>query len=76
MKVSENMETKSVATTGMLPIATASEELFGGEAILLVGYDDSKISIVKNSWAEISVISGIFIYFTLIFKITSLIIGF
>ena len=51
MEVYESMETEAVATTGILPLPTSTEELLGGHAVLVVGYDDTKkVFIVRNSW--------------------------
>lgn len=44
-------ESASVARTGMVPYPAPNEELLGGHAILVVGYDDSiQRFICQNSW--------------------------
>jgi len=47
----ESMMTDEVARTGLVPIPNVNEAPIGGHAVLAVGYDDSKESlIVRNSW--------------------------
>lgn len=51
MVVYQSMETRQVASTGILPMPSASEQKLGGHAVLVVGYDDKKqVLIVRNSW--------------------------
>jgi C1A family cysteine protease len=47
----ESFESDAVAKTGMMPMPKFSEQLLGGHAVFVVGYDDSKkVLIIKNSW--------------------------
>jgi C1A family cysteine protease len=50
--VYESFETITVATTGRMPYPNKNiEQLLGGHAVALVGYDDSKNTfIARNSW--------------------------
>jgi C1A family cysteine protease len=49
--VYESFESNVVATTGIVPMPAKTEQMVGGHAILVVGYDDSKSwFIVRNSW--------------------------
>lgn len=50
--VYESLESKEVAKTGIVTMPdTDTEQLLGGHAVLVVGYDDSKQwAIVRNSW--------------------------
>lgn len=42
-----------VATTGKMPMPKPNEQLLGGHAILVVGYDDAQqVLIIKNSWGK------------------------
>lgn len=51
MEVFQSMETVTVAKTGQLPMPKVGEQLLGGHAVLVVGYDDNKkVLIVRNSW--------------------------
>ncbi|MDA8227156.1 MAG: C1 family peptidase [Desulfitobacterium hafniense] len=52
--VYESFESDAVAKTGIVPMpSTDTEQLFGGHAALVVGYDDSKQwAIVRNSWGS------------------------
>lgn len=51
--VYESFESQSVAETGIIPMPKPTEQLLGGHAILIVGYDDDKgYAIVRNSWGE------------------------
>ncbi|HBN08566.1 MAG TPA: hypothetical protein DD435_07915 [Cyanobacteria bacterium UBA8530] len=44
---------KDVASTGIMPMPKPSEQVFGGHAVLAVGYDDAKkVLIVRNSWGS------------------------
>lgn len=50
-KVYSSFEGDSVAQTGIVPMPNIEEELLGGHAVLVVGYDDTKQwAIVRNSW--------------------------
>jgi len=49
--VYESFESDTVASTGIVPMPSKTEQLLGGHAILVVGYDDStQRFIVRNSW--------------------------
>lgn len=49
--VYESFESAAVAKSGNVPMPKKSEQLLGGHAVLLVGYDDTKGRwIVRNSW--------------------------
>ncbi len=49
--VYESFESDSVASTGVVPMPSPNEQLLGGHAVVLVGYDDTKkVWIVRNSW--------------------------
>jgi C1A family cysteine protease len=49
--VYENMETESVARTGLVPMPGGKQ--LGGHAIALWGYDDAaKVYLFRNSWSE------------------------
>lgn len=51
MSVYDSFESSEVAKTGIVPLPTFTEKLQGGHAVLAVGYDDDKRSIlVRNSW--------------------------
>jgi len=52
IEVYESFESDEVASTGIVPMPdTSKEELLGGHAVLVVGYDDDKSElIVRNSW--------------------------
>ncbi|VBB05746.1 cysteine peptidase histidine active site [Lucifera butyrica] len=52
--VYSSFESDEVAATGIVPMPnTWKEELLGGHAVLVVGYDDAKEwAIVRNSWGE------------------------
>lgn len=46
-------ESDTVATTGIVALPGPDEEVIGGHAVAMVGYDDSKRSfLVRNSWGE------------------------
>ncbi|MNX76202.1 Papain family cysteine protease [compost metagenome] len=41
----------TVAKTGMMPMPKPGEQILGGHAVFIVGYDDAKqVLIIKNSW--------------------------
>jgi len=49
--VYESFESQAVASTGIVPMPAANEEILGGHAVLAVGYDEvSQRFIVRNSW--------------------------
>lgn len=49
--VYESFESEDTATTGIIPMPKKHEQLLGGHAMLLVGYNDhSKWLIARNSW--------------------------
>jgi C1A family cysteine protease len=51
--VYESFESDEVAKTGIVPMPDKSEQLLGGHAVVLCGYDDTtKRFLVRNSWGE------------------------
>lgn len=45
--------TPAVAKTGKMPMPKPSEQVIGGHAVFIVGYDDAqKVLIIKNSWGS------------------------
>lgn len=49
--VFESFESDAVAHTGIVPMPGTNEQILGGHAILVVGYDDAaRHFIVRNSW--------------------------
>jgi C1A family cysteine protease len=49
--VYQSFESDAVATTGIVPMPGHHEQVLGGHAVLVVGYDDSQSRfIVRNSW--------------------------
>lgn len=51
--VYESFESETVSATGLVPLPEADEQLLGGHAILIVGYDHPKqLFIVRNSWGD------------------------
>lgn len=53
ISVYESFESDVVARTGMIPLPSSKEQLLGGHAIELLGYDLSKgWAIGKNSWGS------------------------
>lgn len=52
IKVYQSFEGKQASSTGIIPMPDTDNELcYGGHAVLVVGYDDSKNQlIVRNSW--------------------------
>lgn len=67
--VYESFESQQVANTGVVPMPKASEQVLGGHAIMVVGYDDShNWFIVRNSWGASWGAAGYFympyLYFT------------
>ena len=46
-----SFESESVAKTGIVPLPKKNEQMLGGHAVLVVGYDNKKkCLIVRNSW--------------------------
>lgn len=53
MDVYASFESNAASTTGIIPMPKKNEQLLGGHAMLIVGYDDSKQwFIVRNSWGS------------------------
>jgi C1A family cysteine protease len=51
ISVYSSFESDKVARTGMVPMPSDDEELLGGHAVLMVGYDhDRKLIECRNSW--------------------------
>ncbi|HEX7967189.1 MAG TPA: C1 family peptidase [Stellaceae bacterium] len=51
--VYESFESQQVASTGVVPMPAAGENVLGGHAVMAVGYDDSQQRfIVRNSWGD------------------------
>jgi len=51
ISIYESFESLAVARTGLVPMPRATEQLLGGHAVLVCGYDDTKsMFIVRNSW--------------------------
>lgn len=49
--VYSSFESPEVASSGMVPMPAAGEQMLGGHAVLAVGYDDAKqCFLVRNSW--------------------------
>lgn len=49
--VYDSFESDAVAKTGIVPMPAKTENILGGHAVLVVGYDDStSYFIVRNSW--------------------------
>ncbi|WGJ13341.1 C1 family peptidase [Methylocapsa sp. D3K7] len=49
--VYESFESKTVASTGIVPMPAPGEQVLGGHAVVAVGYRDAKRQfIVRNSW--------------------------
>jgi C1A family cysteine protease len=49
--VYESFESDAVASTGIVPMPQPGEQVLGGHAVLIVGYDDAhNWFIVRNSW--------------------------
>jgi C1A family cysteine protease len=61
--VYDGFESEETASTGVLHMPTANENIQGGHAVMAVGYDDAKkVVIVRNSWGTSWGMSG---YFTM-----------
>jgi C1A family cysteine protease len=70
IEVYESFESDAVAVSGVVPMPGPSEQLLGGHAVLVVGYNDVlKQFIVRNSWGTGWGKSG---YFFLPYAYTSL----
>ena len=53
ISVYESFESDSMAKTGIATMPTANEQLMGGHAVTLVGYDDTVARfLVRNSWGK------------------------
>lgn len=51
--VYESFESQEVAETGIVPLPKPSEEVLGGHAVSLIGFDDSTARFkVRNSWSD------------------------
>lgn len=51
--VYQSFETQAVARTGVVPMPAPNEQVLGGHAVLVVGWDDNKgVWEVRNSWGE------------------------
>jgi C1A family cysteine protease len=51
ISVYESFESQAVAVSGVVPMPGPSEQLLGGHAVLVVGYNDTlQQFIVRNSW--------------------------
>jgi len=48
----ESFESENVKKSGMVPMPDKSEQLLGGHALSVVGYDDSYGFLVRNSWGD------------------------
>ena len=49
--VYQSFMTQQVAETGMMPMPQPGEQVEGGHAVMIVGYNDAKqVLIIKNSW--------------------------
>lgn len=56
-----SFESTKVAETGMVPMPLTNEEILGGHAVLVVGYDDSKgCWLARNSWGKTWGLDGYF----------------
>lgn len=56
-----SFESAAVAKTGIVPMPKPSEQVMGGHAVLVVGYDDSQSAwLVRNSWGPDWGIGGYF----------------
>jgi C1A family cysteine protease len=53
MDVYESFESASVAKTGKVPLPKKGEQLLGGHAVLIIGYNnDKKWFVCRNSWGS------------------------
>jgi C1A family cysteine protease len=63
MMVYSSMESEEVSKSGRVPMPQPNEECLGGHAVLMVGFDDKKKTVlVRNSWGDKWGMGG---YFTL-----------
>lgn len=63
ISVYESFESDEVAKTGMVPMPQPGEQLLGGHAVLVCGFDDAQQRfLMRNSWSEQWGMQG---YFTL-----------
>ena len=54
MSVPASFESDDVATNGKMPMPTANEQILGGHAVIIVGYNSTKRTyIVRNSWGTV-----------------------
>lgn len=59
--VYSSFESQQVASTGVVPMPAAGEQVLGGHAVVAVGYDDSASRfIVRNSWGTAWGMDGFF----------------
>jgi len=60
--VYQSFESPAVAQSGVLPMPKSGEPSIGGHAVMAVGYDDAKQSvIVRNSWGSSWGLAGYFL---------------
>jgi C1A family cysteine protease len=51
--VYESFETEAVAASGMMPMPEPREQIVGGHAVLIVGYnDETEMFLIRNSWGS------------------------
>lgn len=51
IRIFESFESEAVTRTGFVPMPLPSEQILGGHAVVVCGYDDMKqLFIVRNSW--------------------------
>jgi C1A family cysteine protease len=49
----QSLESQETAKSGVIPMPGAKEEMIGGHAVLLVGYEEAtKLFILRNSWGS------------------------
>ena len=59
--VYESFTTPTVATGGIMPMPRRDEKLYGGHAVMAVGYDDIKRMFkIRNSWSAFWGVKGYF----------------
>ena len=59
--VYESFESQEVATTGIVPMPGPNEQLLGGHAVVIIGYDDHKQMFkIRNSWGTSWGLKGYF----------------
>jgi C1A family cysteine protease len=59
--VYESFESRTVSTSGAVPLPRPGEELIGGHAVLAVGYDDdTRRFLARNSWGSRWGLAGYF----------------